>query len=143
MWERVFITSIRYSAISPHLNYADWQWWDILNYAGAIDLTALTGLTPIIQSVDTYEVNRKLGIAFEAQVGKGKLFFLNLDLSKKMDERPATNQLLRSISQYVRSTDFQPETTIPMYQLDALFAPDATKEKQTQGNTAIQQLLNQ
>lgn len=123
--------------------YADWQWWDILNYAGAIDLTALTGLTPIIQSVDTYEVNRKLGIAFEAQVGKGKLFFLNLDLSKKMDERPATNQLLRSISQYVRSTDFQPSTTIPLYQLDALFAPDVTKGKQTQGNAAIQQLLNQ
>lgn len=123
--------------------YADWQWWDILNYAGAIDLTTLTGLTPIIQSVDTYEVNRKLGIAFEAQVGKGKLFFLNLDLSKKMDERPATKQLLRSISQYVRSTDFQPSTTIPLYQLDALFAPDVTKGKQTQGNAAIQQLLNQ
>ena len=60
-----------------------------------------------------------------------------------MDERPATKQLLRSISQYVRSTDFQPSTTIPLYQLDALFAPDATKEKQTQGNAAIQQLLNQ
>lgn len=127
----------------PTSYYADWQWWDILNYAGAIDLTALTGLTPIIQSVDTYEVNRKLGIAFEAQVGKGKLFFLNLDLSKKMDERPATKQLLRSISQYVRSADFQPSTTIPLYQLDELFAPDATKEKQTQGNAAIQQLLNQ
>ena len=127
----------------PTSYYADWQWWDILNYAGAIDLTTLTGLTPIIQSVDTYEVNRKLGIAFEAQVGKGKLFFLNLDLSKKMDERPATKQLLRSISQYVRSTDFQPSTTIPLYQLDALFAPDVTKGKQTQGNAAIQQLLNQ
>lgn len=127
----------------PTSYYADWQWWDILNYAGSIDLTALSGLTPIIQSVDTYEVNRKLGIAFEAQVGKGKLFFLNLDLSKKMDERPATRQLLRSISQYVRSVDFQPSTTIPMYQLDALFVPDAAKEKQTQGNAAIQQLLNQ
>lgn len=127
----------------PTSYYADWQWWDILNYAGAIDVTALTGLTPVIQSIDTYEVNRKLGIAFEAQVGKGKLFFLNLDLSKKMDERPATNQLLRSISQYVRSTDFQPSTTIPLYQLDALFAPDVTKGKQTQGNAAIQQLLNQ
>lgn len=127
----------------PTSYYADWQWWDILNYAGAIDVTALTGLTPIIQSVDTYEVNRKLGIAFEAQVGKGKLFFLNLDLSKKMDERPATNQLLRSISQYVRSADFRPSTTIPLHQLDALFVPDATKGKQTEGNAALQQLLNQ
>lgn len=127
----------------PTSYYADWQWWDILNYAGAIDVTALTGLTPVIQSIDTYEVNRKLGIAFEAQVGKGKLFFLNLDLSKKMDERPATNQLLRSISQYVRSADFRPSTTIPLHQLDALFVPDATKGKQTEGNAALQQLLNQ
>ena len=127
----------------PTSYYADWQWWDILNYAGAIDVTALTGLTPVIQSIDTYEVNRKLGIAFEAQVGKGKLFFLNLDLSKKMDERPATKQLLRSISQYVRSADFRPSTTIPLHQLDALFVPDATKGKQTEGNAALQQLLNQ
>lgn len=89
----------------PTSYYADWQWWDILNYAGAIDLTALTGLTPIIQSVDTYEVNRKLGIAFEAQVGKGKLFFLNLDLSKRWtNARLPINCYGRSVNMSVRQT---------------------------------------
>ena len=106
-------------------------------------MTELAELTPIIQSVDTYEYNRKLGIAFEAQVGKGKLFFLNLDVSKKMSERPATKQLLRSITEYLHSEDFKPATTIPMHKLDALFMPDATKGKKAQSNAAIQQLLNQ
>ena len=127
----------------PTSYYADWQWWDILNNAGAVDMTELAELTPIIQSVDTYEYNRKLGIAFEAQVGKGKLFFLNLDVSKKMSERPATKQLLRSITEYLHSEDFKPATTIPMHKLDALFMPDATKGKKAQSNAAIQQLLNQ
>lgn len=127
----------------PTAEYADWQWWDILNYAGAVDLTAMTELTPIIQSVDTYEVNRKLGIAFEAQVGKGKLFFLNLDISKNINERKATKQLLKSVKEYIDSAEFKSTNNIPMYQLDALFSADAKKEKQTQGNAAIQQLLNQ
>lgn len=113
--------------------------WDIWVYPTAGDPLQDLKLTRNWQEAKVKLEN----IAFEAQVGKGKLFFLNLDLSKKMDERPATKQLLRSISQYIRSTDFQPSTTIPLYQLDALFAPDVTKGKQTQGNAAIQQLLNQ
>ena len=42
---------------------ADWQWWDILNYATAMELNDLTDITPIIQSIDTYEYNQKLAIA--------------------------------------------------------------------------------
>ena len=127
----------------PTAEYADWQWWDILNYAGAVDLTAMAGLTPIIQSVDTYEVNRKLGIAFEAKVGKGKLFFLNLDIAKNINDRPATKQLLQSIRKYVGSDEFKPANDIQLHQLDALFSPNATKGGKAHGNAAIQQLLNQ
>ena len=127
----------------PTSYYADWQWWDILNNAGAVDMTELAELTPIIQSIDTYEYNRKLGIAFEAQVGKGKLFFLNLNISKNINERPATNQLLRSLRAYLHSADFKPATTVPIHKLDALFMPDTTKGKKAQSNAAIQQLLNQ
>ena len=39
----------------PTNEYADWQWWDILNHATAMDLTALNNITPIIQSIDSYE----------------------------------------------------------------------------------------
>lgn len=65
-------------------------------------------LTPIIQSIDSYETNHKLGIAFEARVGKGRIFVLNVDIEKDADKRLATRQLLHSVQQYVASEQFRP-----------------------------------
>ena len=45
-------------------------------------------------------------------VGGGKLLVLAVDTKKKMDERPATRQLLESIDNYVRSDRFAPEVTL-------------------------------
>ncbi|MCS2799120.1 hypothetical protein NXX24_21235 (plasmid) [Bacteroides fragilis] len=67
----------------PTRNYADWQWWDILNYSTALELDELKEITPLIQSIDSYETNQKLGISFEAKVGKGKLFVLCADPRKR------------------------------------------------------------
>ena len=49
---------------------------------------------------------------FEARVGGGKLLVLAVDTKKKMDQRPATRQLLESIDRYVRSDRFAPEVTL-------------------------------
>lgn len=107
----------------PTSYYADWQWSDILNHATALDLTELRTLTPLIQSVDTYEFNRKLGVAFEAQVGKGRLFVLCVDAVAEGDtSRLASCQLIRSVKEYVASDAFTPATILAPYQLDALFA---------------------
>ena len=108
----------------PTASYADWQWHDILNYSTALELNELNELTPIIQSIDTYEFNGKLGIAFEAQVGNGKLFILAVDPDKDIEKRPATRQLLSSVKNYVTSTQFNPVFKLYDYQLDALFYYD-------------------
>ena len=105
----------------PTASYADWQWYDILNDATAMEINAFKELTPIIQSIDTYEFNRKLGIAFEAQVGNGKLFILAVDPEKDIENRAATRQLLTSVKNYVASPQFNPACKLPVYQLDALF----------------------
>lgn len=128
-------------SLFPTDNYADWQWWDILNNTQAIDLTELTGLTPIIQSVDTYEHNRKLGIAFEANVGKGKLFVLLTDPQENIAKRPATRQLLHSIETYVNSDKFSPAATLQPWQLDKLF--DSTPSTTSPRSNAVKLLLNQ
>lgn len=125
----------------PTDKYADWQWWDILNNAWALDLTELRRLTPIIQSIDTYEHNRKLGIAFECRVANGNLFVLNLDTEKNLSERPATQQLLTSIIEYLDSKAFCPQTTLQFHQLENLFANKSSENNNT--SNAIQQLLNQ
>lgn len=126
----------------PTNNYADWQWWDILNYSTALEMNDLKHITPIIQSVDTYEYNRKLGVAFEAKVGKGNLLVLCVDAEKNISERPATRQLIRSAKEYAGSDTFSPKAQLQFYELDNLF--DLTPaDKKESNNTAIKQLLNQ
>lgn len=127
----------------PTSYYADWQWWDILNYTTAMDLTDLRALTPIIQSVDTYEENRKLGISFEATVGKGKLLVLCVDDNKNIDNRPAMRQLLLSVRNYMASDSFAPATSLQLHELDALFDTTKGKDTGTHSNEAVKQLLNQ
>lgn len=127
----------------PTDSYADWQWWDILNYAAAMELDELRNVTPVIQSVDTYEHNHKLGIAFEARVGKGSLFVLNVDIEKDAASRPAMRQLLYSVQKYVASEAFNPAVSIQPYQLDALFDNTVQSEKNASDNAAVKQLLNQ
>lgn len=122
--------------------YADWQWTDILNNARSLDLTDLPGLTPVIQSIDTYEVNRKLGVAFEANVGPGKLFVLCVDPVKDIDKRPASRRLLRSVADYVSGDNFSPAATIEPWQVKAIFTP-TTNESGTVTSDAVKQLLNQ
>lgn len=126
----------------PTDSYADWQWWDILNHAKALEMTELRELTPIIQSVDTYERNQKLGIAFEANVGKGKLFVLCADVEKNIAQRPAMRQLLTSVKCYVASDNFVPAVTLLPYQLDALFARTAQDKPSEATGAAVMQLLN-
>lgn len=126
----------------PTSYYADWQWWDILNYATAVDLTDMRTLTPVIQSIDTYEVNRKLGISFEANVAGGKLFVLCVDPEKDMEKRPAMQQLLTSVRNYVASDRFAPSVSLQPYELDALFDYSKIHNTETQSSEAVRQLLN-
>ncbi|MEG2067914.1 MAG: beta-galactosidase [Tannerellaceae bacterium] len=126
----------------PTSYYADWQWWDVLNYAQAVDLTDMKNLTPVIQSIDTYEINRKLGISFEAHVGKGDLFVLCVDPETDIEKRLATQQLLISVKGYLSSSLFKPSVELKEYELDCLF--DFRKQTiDVQSTDAIKQLLNQ
>lgn len=127
----------------PTAYYADWQWWDVLNHAHALDLTDIDGLTPVIQSVDTYEQNRKLGIAFEANVDRGRLFVLCVDTPADLTDRPATRQLLRSVEAYVASDAFRPAATCRPWEIERLFSPAPAPAAGSADNAAIRQLLNQ
>ena len=97
----------------PTSYHTDWQWWDILENAKVIEMQQTPRqLRPFIQVIDSFDNNEKLGIGFEARVGGGKLLVLAVDTKKKMDQRPATRQLLESIDRYVRSDRFAPEVTL-------------------------------
>ena len=124
----------------PTDNYADWQWWDILNHATAMELNELSQLTPLIQSIDSYETNHKLGIAYEAKVGKGRLFVFCVDWEKGKHTL-AMSQLMASVKKYVASEVFAPVVQLQYHEVDALFSMRSDL-KNTDVSNAILQLLN-
>jgi len=69
-------------------------------------------LRPIVQVVDDWNTNRKLGIIFEAGVGKGTLLVCSIDLRTNLDERPVARQMLHSLFQYMESAAFAPSQSL-------------------------------
>ncbi|MDR0692920.1 MAG: beta-glucuronidase [Prevotellaceae bacterium] len=93
--------------------HTDWQWWDILENARVIEMhDTPKELRPFLQVIDAFDNNKKLGIGFEANVNGGKLLVLAVDTQKKMEQRPATRQLLESVDKYVKSDKFNPQVKV-------------------------------
>ena len=73
----------------------------------------------------------------------GKQFGLVVDPVKDIEKRPAMQQLLTSVRNYVASDRFAPTVTLQLYELDALFDYNKIRETETRSDEAIKQLLNQ
>ena len=104
--------------------YSDWQWWDILNQSRPLIMDDTPpGFRPILQVIDNFVSNHKLGVLFEARVGKGSLLFCSINLKDGLDKRPAASQLLASIYGYLNSDRFNPKSDLSPELLDQLFGP--------------------
>jgi len=102
--------------------YADLQWWEIINKAQVMQFTDFPkGFQPLIQSIDTWFVNRKIGMLFEAKVGQGRLIVCSADLVNNLKTRPVARQLLTSIIHYMNSNKFRPEYTVDAARVSDLF----------------------
>ncbi|WP_413317503.1 sugar-binding domain-containing protein [Mucilaginibacter sp. Mucisp84] len=131
----------------PTSSYSEIQWWDILSNAQVMHLEDFPAtLRPVIQPIDTWFMNRRLALLFEAKVSKGSLMVSSADLSPTTGEdRPAAKQLYYSILKYMSSPQFKPADSISMETVDDLFktaskevfvsytngAPDELKPKNT------------
>ena len=92
--------------------HTNWQWWEIVTGSQPFLLTKHQDLIPLVQPIDDWFTNRKLGLVFEAKVGKGKLIACSADLDSGLDNRPAARQLRHSLEAYLGSTEFDPEVTL-------------------------------
>jgi hypothetical protein len=72
--------------------------------------------------MDNFERNKKLGVLFEARVGKGRLLVCSMKLKDNIDARPAAKQLLASLYAYLASDNFQPKQELSPEVLDNLLA---------------------
>lgn len=97
----------------PTESHTNWQWWEILHRSAAMLLNNLPDeLIPIVQPIDDWHHNRKLGLIFEAQVRNGKVLVCSADLQTDLDERPVARQFLCSLLSYTGSDEFAPSVEL-------------------------------
>lgn len=93
-----------------HSNY---QWWDAMNHAQAIELKRFKNThDPIVRIIDDWFTNRPLALLMEGKVGKGKVLITGIDLFKDVSSRIEAKQLIYSLKQYMSGADFNPASEI-------------------------------
>lgn len=110
----------------PTEQWQDVQWWELVNRAQVMNMSEFPeDFQPIVQSIDTWHLSRKLGMLFEARVGEGKLLMTSLDISSDLLRRVAARQLRTSLLTYMRSIAFNPTTQIELSTVQDLFEKEA------------------
>jgi hypothetical protein len=106
----------------PTRSHADWQWWDLMNQSKPMVLDGLPpALRPIIQPIDDWNTCRKLALAFEASVGKGRLMVCSINLESDLAKRHEARELRRSLVSYMNSDRFEPTARLTPDDLQKLF----------------------
>lgn len=102
--------------------HSDMQWWELVNRAQVMQFTDFPkDFQPLVQSIDTWFVSRKIGMLFEAKVGKGKLVMTSMDIINNLDTRIVAHQMKESILEYMHSDMFMPKWDIEQERIADLF----------------------
>ena len=80
---------------------------------------------PLVQSIDTWFLSRKIGMLFEANVLRGKLIMTTMDLTSAPEQRIVARQMRKAIYDYMNSDDFRPQYDVTPEQIQALFTQEA------------------
>jgi hypothetical protein len=100
-------------ATFPTDTHCDWQWTELTRNVRAVNMDTLPRqLQPIIQPIDDWNRNYKLGLVFECRVGPGRLMVCSVDLESSLDSRPVARQLRHSLLDYMNGNNFQPRVVI-------------------------------
>lgn len=97
----------------PTDDWTNLNWWELVNKAQVMNLSQFPKeYQSPMQPIDTWHLNRKLGMVVEGKVHNGKLLMTTFDIDSNLDERPVARQLRKSILSYVAGDSFNPEITI-------------------------------
>jgi hypothetical protein len=93
----------------PTSFHSDWQWWHLVKNSRPIIYDGgPAGFRPLVQVIDNFERNHKLGLVAETKVGAGRMLICSIDLLNIKD-KPEARQLLHSLLRYAASDDFAPD----------------------------------
>jgi hypothetical protein len=104
--------------------HGNWQWYELMQRSRlfVLDQTP-ANYRPLIQVIDNFARNHKLGLVFEGRAGRGQVLVCGLDLPN-MTQDPAAGQMLTSLYAYAGSPSFQPVQTLDENLLERLFMPE-------------------
>lgn len=106
----------------PTSYYSDLQWWDIQNRAQVMNLEDFpVDFRPLIQPIDTWFMNRRLALVYEAKVGKGKIIVSSANLGPEVEGKPSSKQLYYSLLKYMNSPDFNPKNSLSLEVIQDVF----------------------
>lgn len=93
----------------PSEPYSTYPWWSIIENSKSIILDGTDQeWSPIVQTIDNFERNHKLGFLFECQVSAGNLMICALD-AETAGETLEGRQFLSSLANYMTSEEFKPQ----------------------------------
>jgi hypothetical protein len=105
----------------PTEYHSNWQWWDPVTHSQAMIIDGFPAdIKPLIQPIDTWFENRRLALAFETKIGKGKLLVCSIDLKGVKDDRLVSKQLFRSILNYMNSEKYNPAVEMDISRIRGL-----------------------
>ena len=105
----------------PTEDHSNWQWRYLVSRAGAMILDGLPQeLRPTVQVIDDWFTNRRLGLVFEARVGRGRLLVTSIDLERDLDGNVVARQMRHSLLRYAASDRFVPKVEVSLDAVRAL-----------------------
>lgn len=99
--------------------YTTPQWWEVVEEADCTVLDQVP-IKPIVQMIDNFERNHRLGIIYEMQVGKGKVMVCTSQVIQ--GEKIEGKWLKYSLTKYMMSEEFKPKCQMTMAELRGLFS---------------------
>lgn len=101
--------------------YSSLQWWELAHRADVMEMTDFPkSFRPIVQPIDTWFINRRLAMLFEAKIGIGKIIVSSADIQNDLERRFVARQLRYSILNYMNSNLFLPENEVTLEVIDNL-----------------------
>lgn len=104
----------------PTESHSNWQWWYLIRCARPMLLDSFpAGFRPLVQVVNDWVTNHRLGLVFEAKVSQGSLLVCSVNIDDPAD--PVTRQFRHSLMKYASSPAFRPKTQVSEVAVEAVF----------------------
>ncbi|ARN57855.1 sugar-binding domain-containing protein [Sedimentisphaera salicampi] len=115
----------------PTDSHSNWQWYELLIDARPMILDQWgmennwpKDYRPLVQLVNDWNTNKKLSVLSECKIGNGKLVICSMDIENDLENRIVARQFRYSLLNYMKSSEFDPQTKVGKQQIDGLFKSD-------------------